>query len=60
LNFRDKDDFPIADLKGVVVNALAPGAAILKRERQIQEDAQRKRKKRGGRQETCKAFREMT
>ncbi|WP_455219991.1 iron chaperone [Kaarinaea lacus] len=32
INFRDKDDFPIASLKKVIRNALAPGKKILKRE----------------------------
>lgn len=33
LNFRDADDVPLADLKRVVRNALAPGAKVLAAER---------------------------
>jgi len=32
INFRDKDDFPIASLKKVIRNALSPGRKIRERE----------------------------
>ena len=32
LNFRDRDEFPLADIERVVINALAPSSCILRRE----------------------------
>lgn len=43
LNFRDRDVFAAADLRLVVKDALAPGKALLERERAVRANARRKR-----------------
>lgn len=48
LNFRDKDDFPLKDLERVIRNALAPGAALLKRERTTAATARAARRRTPG------------